>query len=128
MVRIYGVGRGFCRPSTPLDDGFLDDATIRSCLTRGGSHSRTAVKSYDIERIHLESFELEHHRGCDFMILQYRDFSHSADQTRLLHLTSEVSVILIVDEQHRHLAESTHGSSDVDVTVRSTNLESRLSE
>ena len=62
------------------------------------------------------------------MILQYRDSSHLADQIRLLHLTSEVPVILVVDEQHCHLAESTYGGSDVDVIVRSTNLEFRLSE
>jgi len=110
----------------PLDDDFLDDATIRNCLTHVGTPYVAAEEDCDIERIRSDRFEVRDCCGRDLVIFEYSDSSRSTDRARMGHLLSDVPVILVVDEKHRHAAEATYGESDIDVIVRTSDLESRL--
>ena len=110
----------------PHDDDFLDDATIRNCLTHADTPYLATEEECGIERIRSDRFETRDCTGRDLIILEYCDSSHSTDRTRFGHLLMDVPVILLVDEQHRHAAEAMYGGLEVDVIVRTSDLEFRL--
>ena len=112
----------------PSDDGFLDDATILGGLAHSSPGYRATEKSWVIERIQPDSFELSQCRRFDLVIPDDRFSTFCFDQTRFGNLLPELPVILVVDGQNRQAVEMTFGESTIDVIVRTADLEDRLSE
>lgn len=109
----------------PSDVGFLDDATIRSCLTHAGCLSLVAMDECAIERVPPDSLKTSNASGFDLVILEYQQ-PGTGDQSRFLHL--DVPVIMLVEERDRRAAEASYGQSEIDLVVRTTDLETQLSD
>lgn len=110
----------------PSDHRFLDDTTIRNCLSHAGCLSPMDTDDCAIERIQPESFSTTRGAGFDLVILEYQQESDSTDSSRFRQL--ETPVILLVEECDRQQAEVFSQKPEFDVVVRTSDLEYRLSE
>lgn len=110
----------------PLNRAFLDDATIRTCLTHVGTPYVATEQNCAIERIRPDRIDMRPRGDCDVVILEYSDSSLAAVCSRIRRLQTDVPVIVVVDEKDRRAAEARFGCSDIDVVVRAADLENRL--